>query len=81
MQISSETKDLLRQAWPHLYLSEVAALLSCKFGTAYRALEEARCFPKAPAGKPSKKTTLILENNQKLIEALQRKKITPRRVL
>lgn len=79
MQISSETKELLRQAWPHLYLSEVAALLSCKFGTAYRALEEARCFPKAPAGKPSKKTTLILENNQKLAEALKRKKITPRR--
>lgn len=79
MQISSETKDLLRQAWPHLYLSEVAALLSCKFGTAYRALEEARCFPKAPAGKPRKKTTLILEKNQKLAEALKRKKITPRR--
>lgn len=79
MQLSTETKDLLRQAWPHLYLSEVAALLSCKFGTAYRALEEARCFPKAPAGKPSKRTTLILENNQKLAEALKRKKITPRR--
>jgi hypothetical protein len=79
MQISSETKELLRQAWPHLYLSEVAALLSCKLGTAYRALEEARCFPKAPAGKPSKRTTLILENNQKLAEALKRKKITPRR--
>lgn len=79
MQLSSETKELLRQAWPHLYLSEVAALLSCKYGTAYRALEEARCFPKAPAGKPSKRTAQILENNPLLTEALQRKKITPRR--
>lgn len=79
METTSHVKELLRKAWPMLYLSEAAALLSCNFGTAYRCLEEAGCFPPARAGKPSQKIIEILSKFPNITNAIEKREITPRR--
>ena len=81
MQLSKETKDLLLQAWPNLYLSEVAMLLNCGYGTAYRALQEAGCFPPASAGRPEKTFAEALQIHPELVELMDKNNITPRRYL
>jgi hypothetical protein len=77
MQLSKETKDLLLQAWPNLYLSEVAMLLNCGYGTAYRALQEAGCFPPASAGRPEKSFAEALQIHPELVELLARIETPP----
>lgn len=81
MQLSKETKDLLLKAWPDLYLSEVAMLLNCGYGTTYRALQEAGCFPPASAGRPEKTFAEALQIHPELVELMDKNNITPRRYL
>lgn len=81
MELSKETKDLLLQAWPNLYLSEVAMLLNCGYGTAYRALQETGCFPPASAGRPEKSFAQALQIHPELVELMDKNNISPRRYL
>lgn len=80
METSTYVKKLLKEAWNTASLSQVACLLSCNYGTAYRCLEEAGCFDKpAPAGKPTRRETEILARHKQLTDALAKHKITARR--
>lgn len=80
METSAYVKRLLREVWNTASLSQVACLLSCSYGTAYRCLEEAGCLYKpAAAGKPTRRETEILARHKLLTDALAAHKISARR--
>jgi len=79
LETSAYVKKLLREAWKTASLSQIASLLTCNYGTAYRCLEEAGCFKPAPAGKPTRRDVDILSRHPKLTDALATRGITARR--